>query len=424
MPTDIAMGSGGRVRTMQACRFHLPGAIFLLALAGSAPAALADVRQDCEKLKGEASLNACSAVIEAGSYGARDLATAYYNRGLEYFDKGYYDQAINDYGAAIRLDARNADVYNNRGNVYQVKRDYDRAISDFDTAVSLNPRHVLAYNNRGIAHAAKGELDLAIRDYDQAVALNPAYAAAYNNRGYAYSRQGDARRAIADYDQAIVISPKDALIYRNRAKAHQALGQYELAIADYRRSLDLRPSERAAAGLKVAEALFAARAKDIEEGPEPTTFRQMPNTDLVGSLIGKVDAASAAQCESACGQDRTCQAYSFNLWNAMCFLKSDATLRFLDPSTVSGLKSEAYPPPISDAMMSMLRFRNKAFPGEPLRASPENRFEDCEASCETSESCVAFSFVKAESMCRIFEQAGGYTSDDGVDSGAKRQVVN
>ena len=72
----------------------------------------------------------------------------------------------------------------------------------------------------------------------------------------------------------------------------------------------------------------------------------------------------------------------------------------------------------------MLRFRNKVFPGEPARSVPENRFEDCEASCEVSDACVAFSFVKAESMCKMFERAGEYMSDDGVDSGAKRQVVN
>jgi hypothetical protein len=98
-------------------------------------------------------------------------------------------------------------------------------------------------------------------------------------------------------------------------------------------------------------------------------------------------------------------------------------MRFLDPSTISGLKGETYPPPISDSMMSMLRFRNKAFAGEPARSTRERRFEDCEARCETSDSCVAFSFVRAGSICKMFERAGEYTSDAGVDSGGKRQVV-
>ena len=408
---------------MRACGVILAGAMLLVA---PALTARADERYDCERLKGEASLRACSAIIEAGTYDLATLAIAYLNRGLEYFDKGYYDQAINDYSASIGLDARNADVFNNRGTAYQAKHEFDLAISDFNMAISLNPRHALAYNNRGIAHAGKGEFDLAIASYDGAIGLEPAYAGAYNNRGYAYARKGVYDHAIQDFGQAIALNPQDALAYRNRARAYQNQGQYEQAIADYRRALELRPSESTAQGLKVSEALLAAKTKEIEEGeePEPTTFRQMPNTDLQGSLIGKVDVDSPAQCEAACGKDRACNAYSFNKWNAVCFLKSDATLRFLDPSTMSGLKGETYPPPISNGMVAMLRFRNKVFSGEPVSAGPEHRFEDCEASCEKSDSCIAFSFVKAESMCRIFEQAGEYTSDDGVDSGAKRQVVN
>lgn len=389
-------------------------------------AGFADERHDCEKLRGEASLKACSAIIEAGTYDAHTLAVAYLNRGLEYFDKGYYDQAINDYSASIDLDRGNADVYNNRGTAYQAKHDLDRAINDFDMAISLNPRHALAYNNRGIAQAAKGEYDLAIASYDGAIGVDQVYEGAYNNRGYAYARMGMNDRAIQDFGQAIALNPKDALAYRNRARLYQNLGQYERAIMDYRRALELRPSESAAQGLKVSQALLAAKTREIKEGeePAPVTFRRMPNTDLLGSVIGKVDADSPAQCELACGNNQACNAYSFNKWNSVCFLKSEANLRFLDPSTISGLKGETYPPPISDAVVAMLRFRNKAFSGEPVSTDPQNRFEDCEASCEKSDSCIAFSFVKSESLCRIFEQAGEYTSDDGVDSGAKRQVVN
>lgn len=414
---------------MPACRFSLFCAVAFTLLAAPFNASLADDRRDCEKLKGEASLRACSAVIEAGTYNVATLAIAYLNRGLEYFDKGYYDQAINDYSASIDLAPKNADVYNNRGNAYQAKRDYDRAISDFDAAIALNPRHVLAYNNRGIAYANKGAFDAAIRSYDMAVTLAPQYGGAFNNRGYAYARKGDRDAAIADFGRAITLNPNDVLAYRNRAKIYQSQGDYEAAIADYQQALALRPSESAAQGLKVSQALLLAKAKEAEAAESEAesaamSFRQMPNTDLVGSLIANVGTQSLDECEKACGKDQACNAYSFNMWNSMCFLKSDATLRYLDPATTSGLKGETYPPPISDGMMSMLRFRNKSFPGEPARADPVSRFEDCETSCEAAESCVAFSFVKAEAMCKIFEQAGEYIGDQGVDSGAKRQVVN
>ena len=392
------------------------------ALAMSSRAGLADERNDCEKLKGEPSISACTRVIEAGTYSAPVMAIAYLNRGLEYFDKGYYDQAINDYGASIALNPKNADVYNNRGNAYHAKRDYDRAISDFDQAIAINPTHALAYNNRAIAYGTRGELDRAIEDYSQAIAINPAYASAYSNRGNIFFKKGEFDRALADFDQAIVINPKSALFYRNRAKAHQELRLYERAIADYQRSLELRPSENAEAGLKVAQVLLAEKSKE-EPAPE-MAFRRMPNTDLAGSLVSTISTGNLEACETACAGNNSCRAYSFNMWNSMCFLKGDATMRTLEPSTMSGLKSETYPPPISAAEISMIRFRHKLFPGDPFRQSSQDRFEDCEAVCRDSESCIAFSFIKTELACRMFDQAGEYSNEDSADSGAKRQAVN
>ena len=94
------------IYAVQRSRFIAIGAMAWLALPH---AAAADERQDCEKLKGLASIEACTAVIEAGTYGADDLAVAYLNRGLENFARRDYDQAVADYSAAVALDGRNAD---------------------------------------------------------------------------------------------------------------------------------------------------------------------------------------------------------------------------------------------------------------------------------------------------------------------------
>jgi tetratricopeptide (TPR) repeat protein len=393
-------------------------------MAAFAGAAMADERRDCEKLGGEAGIKACTALIEAGTHSADVMAIAYHNRGLEYFKQRNYEQAINDYSAAVSLNPGYADAYNNRGNAYHIKHDYERALADFDRAIALAPRHALAYNNRGIVHEDRGEAELAIQDYSRAIEINPGYASAYNNRGYAYERSGHEDLAIADFDKAIALNPDIALFYRNRAKAYQSRGDYEVAARDYRRSLELRPNERALASLKTVEALIAAAARTGAEAPAEATFRRMPNTDLEGSLIGNISSAGVEECETACSKDSACNAYSFNAWNSKCFLKRSAKLRYLEPSTTSGLKGETYPPPISDAAISMVRFRNKVFPGTPLREAAEKRFEDCETSCRDSDSCVAFSFLKADLTCQLFDKASEYSSDDGADSGAKRQIVN
>lgn len=384
--------------------------------------AAADERQDCEKLKGLASIEACTQVIEAGTYGANDLAVAYLNRGLENFARRDYDQAVADYSAAIALDGRNADLYNNRGNAYHAKRDFPRALRDFGKAIALNPAHALAYNNRGIVYGDMGDFERAVQDYDQAIAIHPAYASAYNNRGNIRAKQGDFRMAVQDYSQAIVLKPSYVGAFNNRAMAYGALGRYAEAADDFRQSMALRPNATAKSGLAALEARIAAKSVDLTAAP--MSFRRMPNTDLAGVLLDTVTADTLEACEAACAGNGSCRAYSFNMWNALCFLKGDPAMRYLEPSTMSGLKSETYPPPISDAGISMIRFRNKAFPGEPVRESQEKRFEDCEATCQISDTCIAFSFTRTEKSCRMFERPGAYVGDAGVDSGAKRQVIN
>ncbi len=94
-------------------------------------------------------------------------AAGYTLRGVVYFEKGQYDDAISDYTKALEINPRYAVAFNNRGNAYQGKGQYDQAISDYNKALEINPRFALAYYNRGLAYARKGQHDQAISDYNK-----------------------------------------------------------------------------------------------------------------------------------------------------------------------------------------------------------------------------------------------------------------
>ena len=81
----------------------------------------------------------CTRVIQSGREDQRDLASAYFNRGL----------------------------------VYGHKSDFDRAIRDFDQAIKINPNYVEALYSRGLTYSNKGLWDRAIQDYDEAIKLSP-----------------------------------------------------------------------------------------------------------------------------------------------------------------------------------------------------------------------------------------------------------
>ena len=89
-------------------------------------------------------INGCSSIIQSSRETRRNLAIAYYSRGLAYYDKGDDDRAIDEYNEAIRLDPKYAQAYFNRGNAYYQKGDDDRAIADYSEAIRLDPKYVCA----------------------------------------------------------------------------------------------------------------------------------------------------------------------------------------------------------------------------------------------------------------------------------------
>lgn len=171
-----------------------------------------------------------------------DYAVAYYNRGIIYYDKGDYDQAISDYNQAITLDPKYAVAYHNRGLTYKNKGDYDKAISDYDQAIRLDPQDTNAYNSRGVAYKIKGNYDQAISDYNQAIKIDPNCDIAYSNLGSIYcDKKGDYDQAIAYFNKAIEINPNYATAYYNRGNAYKNKGDYDLAISNYSQTIRLDP---------------------------------------------------------------------------------------------------------------------------------------------------------------------------------------
>jgi tetratricopeptide (TPR) repeat protein len=151
-------------------------------------------------------------------------ADFFFNRGLEYDNKGQFDRAIQEYDRAIRLNPNLASAVYNRALVYANQGRFDRAILDYDQAIRLKPGNPDYFLNRGVAYSGMGQDDRAIQDYNEAIRLKPDYSLAFVNRGLAYAATDRPDRAIEDYDQAIRMNPKDPDAFYNRGLAKQAKG--------------------------------------------------------------------------------------------------------------------------------------------------------------------------------------------------------
>jgi tetratricopeptide (TPR) repeat protein len=111
-----------------------------LALAAALVAALVgtdDSAERCFKEQGEAAVAACTHAIQSGRFSGAQLASIYDNRAIELRQLGDYDRAIEDYSAALRIDADLTGAYTGRGLAYEGKADVDKAKGDYAKALAV-----------------------------------------------------------------------------------------------------------------------------------------------------------------------------------------------------------------------------------------------------------------------------------------------
>jgi len=217
-------------------------AVGVVSIAMTTAVAKAGEAEDaCAKGSGEAALAACTQVIASGLYTGHVLAAFYYDRGLEYKNRGDIDSAISDYNKAIELDPAIGTAFDARGHAYEDKGEFERAIADFDEAVRLNPKDAFAFSHRGAALRQRGDHDRAIADFNEAVRLDPDYAEGFSYRGSEYAEKGDYDRAIVDFDKAISLDPRLVSALNGRGKVYQSKGDHDRAIADFSAAITLNP---------------------------------------------------------------------------------------------------------------------------------------------------------------------------------------
>lgn len=96
----------------------------------------------------------CTSQIK-GETAVDNIGVAYTNRGIAYAGKGQYDQAIDDYGAAIRATPKYEKAYFNRGNAYYAKEKYNEAVDDYNKAIELNPKNPYPYYNMACIYSMR-----------------------------------------------------------------------------------------------------------------------------------------------------------------------------------------------------------------------------------------------------------------------------
>jgi len=213
--------------------------------------------------------------------------------GLFLSGKGRYNDAIEAFDKAIKLNPNSAAAWNNKGNALKLQNRHDEAIMAFDKSVELNPKFVDAWHNKGMALYDQHKYDKAIVDYDRALEIKPKLAKAWHNKGLALCNQGKYHEAIWAYDKAIKNDSKNIDALYNKSITLRSLGQIKEADA----TLDLAKRELNCKGADLAnrEKHFEAiEAFDKAIGIDPKFLCAWVNKGITLSKIGRFGEAIEA----------------------------------------------------------------------------------------------------------------------------------
>lgn len=134
--------------------------------------------------------------------------------------------------AAIACGGRTADNHIARAQARHAMNRYNDALEDYDAAIQLVPEHFVAHYNRGLLRALIGADNLAIEDFDFILKLEPDNTLALYNRALLHEQTGHFAAAESDFTTLIQLYPTFYAGYAARARCRRRQGKTALALQD------------------------------------------------------------------------------------------------------------------------------------------------------------------------------------------------
>jgi tetratricopeptide (TPR) repeat protein len=103
---------------------------------------------------------------------ADELAAVYQRRGYNFAKTQQLQEAIQDYGEAIKIESKDPRIYEQRAAVEMKMRDYDKALADYSEIIKLKPNEVRYYNYRAYIYETKDDIQNSMADTEKVLKLD------------------------------------------------------------------------------------------------------------------------------------------------------------------------------------------------------------------------------------------------------------
>jgi len=166
-----------------------------------------------------------------------------FQQGQEAQSQKNYQQALQYFEQAAKLDKKNAEVHAQIGWTLVKLQKYKKAISPLKTAQKLSPKEAKYLYYQAVALDSMGRERDVMDITGKALKLKSEVADVYILRANIYLRKKDYNTAIANLNRAIELDTKNALAYLKRAYAKYRVVDSSGACSDWRKAYSLGAGE-------------------------------------------------------------------------------------------------------------------------------------------------------------------------------------
>jgi tetratricopeptide (TPR) repeat protein len=193
-------------------------------------------------------LLSCAPVLLSGLLGCGLAAQGRNVSGVQSFQRGDYQVAMNSFQEAIRTDSKNPDGYYNLAATYHrlglQNRDANalsQAESLYNTCLDLNPNHVDCRRGLAVLLTETGRTDKAFTMLNNWATTSPSSADARVELARLSEETGDNRNAEFYLTEALKLDGNNWRAHAALGRQRELAGNYQQALVNYQRAAQLNP---------------------------------------------------------------------------------------------------------------------------------------------------------------------------------------
>lgn len=153
-------------------------------------------------------------------------------RGETLFNLGRHEEALTDFGEAIRSNPRFTDAYLNRLQIWLARRDWLRALDDIAQVQRLDTKDVRVWTSLAFVRMNLNHLVEALIACREAIRLDSGCARAYFLRAAIHDKAARYSEALVDLNKAIQLDPQVSQGHLYRAQLRIRRGDFTGAASD------------------------------------------------------------------------------------------------------------------------------------------------------------------------------------------------